>query len=635
MFREQRIASRRSRIAEKIATLHAGEATGDDKAVSKEELGKGRQQVSDSQSRLLKLKTERDLDVSAVRVTGDERESQRRSKEEEERQVLRERLLTEAESSVQLNAEVASRWGHLFRLEVPQELHQEMLSQQAACDTIIASKDAIVAAMRSELHDKDDEYVRMLKQQGEDVDLLLLNMGKQLEDMQTAYRNELAQIDDAYMQERAEVVKSNRVEVEGLFDKRSSAEQAFLERYMAAAEAYERQLEDLRCADAEDYNLLKVRLETDIQTLEQHLESMRAAYQLNQEKLDYNYRVLLERDAENQATITQQKRKISKQRDLLSTLMQRYSQHEKKFAEANMRLTEEYKHITEHFKDLQAKFSHFQQADLNKYQAIWQMKQEEVHAVAHKLLAADRVIHEQQLGWQWQGPDEDALLAGPHSPQATRTLAGCMKKTSSQKAGKEEEQAAEEAVSQDEVTTRLQEPTYFGALQLLCDEAGFLVDSKAHKMLASLPKHQDEQLVHAESVVKALGVTDGASFDALMAALSVGEPEGTGSQSMGDPTLIHPADAVNRLRDFVEAENEQEQEYWQRLGNVVDDKLCRVYGAIEKNLQSYHQLLKDRASGLRQVEQMQQANQELRALLNQYLASPVNKELQIPPTQVL
>ncbi len=70
---------------------------------------------------------------------------------------------------------------------------------------------------------------------------------------------------------------------------------------------------------------MSCRLETDIQTLEQHLESMRAAYQLNQEKLDYNYRVLLERDAENQATITQQKRKISKQRDLLSTLMVSHS----------------------------------------------------------------------------------------------------------------------------------------------------------------------------------------------------------------------------------------------------------------------------------------------------------------------
>ena len=69
---------------------------------------------------------------------------------------------------------------------------------------------------------------------------------------------------------------------------------------------------------------------------------------------------------------------------------------------------------------------------------IWQMKQEEVHSVAHKLLAADRVIHEQQLGWQWQGPDEDALLAGPHSStQGARTLTGSKKKSSSQKASSE------------------------------------------------------------------------------------------------------------------------------------------------------------------------------------------------------
>ena len=46
---------------------------------------------------------------------------------------------------------------------------------------------------------------------------------------------------------------------------------------------------------------------------------------------------------------------------------------------------------------------------------------------------------------------------------------------------------------------------------------------------------------------------------------------------------------------------EQELEYWQRLGNVVDEKLCRVYGAVERNLQSYHQLLKDRSNGLREV----------------------------------
>jgi dynein regulatory complex protein 1 len=43
--------------------------------------------------------------------------------------------------------------------------------------------------------------------------------------------------------------------------------------------------------------LVGCRLESDIAVLEQHLETMRATYQLNAEKLEYNYRVLLERDA--------------------------------------------------------------------------------------------------------------------------------------------------------------------------------------------------------------------------------------------------------------------------------------------------------------------------------------------------
>ena len=196
------------------------------------------------------------------------------------------------------------------------------------------------------------------------------------------------------LQERSELIKAHGGEMEKLFEKRGQMEQAFLEHFLATAEDYQKQLEEMRSADAEDYNVLKVRseqlcssvsacqmlegsqcshgpamqghitmlatcnhsrhgyrqsqpmqssavstlaaclsglpsrdpawqcrLETDIQNLEQHLEAMRATYQLNQEKLEYNFRVLTERDAENQATINQQKRKISRQRDVLSVMM--------------------------------------------------------------------------------------------------------------------------------------------------------------------------------------------------------------------------------------------------------------------------------------------------------------------------
>ena len=71
-----------------------------------------------------------------------------------------------------------------------------------------------------------------------------------------------------------------------------------------------------------------------------------------------------------QATINQQKRKISRQRDILSSLKARYAETDKRYIEENMRLTDEYKRITEQFKDLQGKFRHFEQVDTRKYAEV-------------------------------------------------------------------------------------------------------------------------------------------------------------------------------------------------------------------------------------------------------------------------
>ena len=196
------------------------------------------------------------------------------------------------------------------------------------------------------------------------------------------------------------------------------------------------------------------------------METMLATYQLNIEKLDYNYRVLVERDHENTATINQQKRKIARQRDLLTGLksrcaaapepdpvfstvhawlqcyrrwcllllqyqmhtrayacicvhtcasdvpVYRYHETDRKLHEENMKLTGEYKRITEQFKDLQLKFRHFEVVDSKKYDDVWKMKEVEVVALAKKIMAADKVLHEQQLGLKWRGPNEDVRI-GP------------------------------------------------------------------------------------------------------------------------------------------------------------------------------------------------------------------------------
>eukprot|EP00878_Enallax_costatus_P036142 GHUV01040468.1.p1 GENE.GHUV01040468.1~~GHUV01040468.1.p1 ORF type:complete len:124 (-),score=40.52 GHUV01040468.1:575-946(-) len=80
---------------------------------------------------------------------------------------------------------------------------------------------------------------------------------------------------------------------------------------------------------------------------------------------------------------------------------------------------------------------------------------------------------------------------------------------------------------------------------------------------------------------------------------------------------------------------EREKRYWERLTTAVSDKVIRVWGRLESQLENYHSLLVQRSEGLAAISSLQQQNDELRMLLNQYLNSKINTELKIPPTAAL
>ncbi len=54
--------------------------------------------------------------------------------------------------------------------------------------------------------------------------------------------------------------------------------------------------------------------------METDLQQMKATYQLNMEKLEYNFQVLKRRDEENTLTRSQQKRKITQLQDVHNRL---------------------------------------------------------------------------------------------------------------------------------------------------------------------------------------------------------------------------------------------------------------------------------------------------------------------------
>jgi len=634
--REARIVARRQRIEARIGA----KADGEDKA-RRERTGEGgseesrsKTQVAETRSRIDRIKTTGNAEVTKVRIMGDSRENERRISEEVNRQGRRQKLLYEAESSARQNAAVAMKWSALFDKEIPQELLQEIEMQRDTCDRIIQSKDRLIKEFKTELKAKDDEYVKSLKKQAEDIDLLLERMGRQYGMLRKAFEDELDDVETAFMQERHELMTANGTELTSLMERRKEQEEQYMEARRGRVEEHQLQLQAQRVYDAEAYNILKIKMETEIQTLEQQLEEMRATYQLNQEKLDYNYRVLVERDSENTNTIKQQKKKLTRMADVLSSLKAKYAREERRYKQENQDLTEEYKRITEQFKDLQNKFQHFEVADTNRYRDVWQMNEEGITELMRKVLQADKIVHEQQLGLNWFPPSEHIFQAGSQGGAAGQRATGAAD------GGEGEGGPISRGQMDNENIKRM--------LELLCNEAGFLVEGKIQKLLEPLPP-DEQNLLKIDSILKVLGVEGAADVEKLLSYFLA---------DADNHELIHPNDAIKAIKAFVEehqAERQrggdtvktakreagqevtrrEEREFWERMASIISDKTFRVWNALEKALQKYNALVSARSSTIDQVAELQQQNGELKALLNQYLSSKINEDLHVPPTQVI
>jgi dynein regulatory complex protein 1 len=647
---DDRIAARRKRAEAKLR-LEKEEAEGKKTKNDEiqEEASQGKQQVADSNAVLERVKTDTWDKLTDIRVSFDSQENQRRIIEENNRLDRYEALQIEAVTSGRKNAAIEMKWADLLNMDIPQELHEQLQMQKNACAQIIESKDRRIRDFQTELKNKDEEYVKMLKQQSTDITGLIQGMRDQYHMLRQNYEKQLEDIEGAFEKERSDVMRKNKDEIDELFERRRQMEETeFLERRQERERDFQQQIEDLRTHNADDYNKCKIALEKGIQELEQHLEKMNSTYTLNKEKLEYNLQVLSERNKEHTAIQSSYKNRLNKLRETLNNLVQRYHTLDGKYKIENITLTEDYKRLTKQFKDLQEKYHHFEQADEKKFREVWEMNEEEVRVLVDKVLKADRLLHEQQLGHEWIQPKQEQLDAELETFSESGTTTG--KST-----------AIESAEMGQSVSGKFSSTKVKKVLDLVKEETQFLLDIKVREQIQSIPAEQKD-VVQIDAILRYIGVESQEDVDLLVTTFYNGQDE-------DDEALIVEADDVlNLLKEFIqEKENQrsadvvpdkkkkartqqmgseseaekkarvrrEERKFWEKKGHVIPDMNFRVWRALDVALRRYYSLLQVRSKAIDSAVNMQKQNEELKQLLDQYLGSKVNEELQVPPTHVI
>ena len=163
---------------------------------------KGKQQAAQSAEAVRQLLEKAQEAAEAVRAGAEARSEQHREACDGEEAALRERVAAEAEASRAENSSIDLEWEQLQGVAVPQELHAGIQAVSAHCQRVLDSKDAMLAAARRLLSQRDEQYVRLLQAQGEETDALIAAMRGQQERCRAAQEAELEAVEAAYLQVR-------------------------------------------------------------------------------------------------------------------------------------------------------------------------------------------------------------------------------------------------------------------------------------------------------------------------------------------------------------------------------------------------------------------------------------------------
>ena len=138
---------------------------------------------------------------------------------------------------------------------------------------------------------------------------------------------------------------------------------------------------------------------------------------------------------------------------------------------------------------------HFELSDAQKFEEVWQMKEQDVQQLLSILLTADKVISEQQLGFLWFPPSHDALQRKFEEGKRRALAAG--KKRADAGVGEDDimqlTAASSERVQEVRSMARLLHVMLAvpharaQVLKLLVDESGYLMDSKAITLFPPQP----------------------------------------------------------------------------------------------------------------------------------------------------
>ncbi|XP_071335511.1 dynein regulatory complex protein 1 isoform X2 [Trachinotus anak] len=633
--------------------------------------------VKITSQRITNLQRDLTAFVTNIQTAADARESMRRKEVDEARKIRLERLENHVKSSQEKFEEITRGWSIVKEKATLQELREAQNSQQQLCALLLEDKKKFINDLQQEMKVGDERYVKDLRKEAEELDLMIERMEDHMKTLKKAYREEMDQIKRVYQQQSEVVLTRDVTEWDQLMKELWEKEQERLEQRKEKVEEYEAILKRVTLETMETKHIRQLEKNAKIQVVERENQQKKGKQMIEKvveirQKFEYQ---------ESKVHLACMKSRITSLQTEMKNLETQYASHVKRIRETRRHLSKQIKCSIDQYERIQKKIKHFAVADAVKFEEMWLTVEAEVKQLIERALVIDSLICKHHLGLAWERPPMAFMeLSGPiqHQKEASQDVSPqfhtgralqCsqskgMMDASDGLGATHGEMCMEGSVGQGESNVEVEDKklpmdTLKKVMEVLCDEVGFLIEDALPKVLA--PLEQGEQtIVKIGSLLCSFGLEDEdvpklAHFllkykdqqkeqtedvcGELGESSDQAEAVETRSTSNLTSDLIHPNHVLPALKSFlkqhmrvnqqssflqVKARDSLEDEaYWESMGNIISEDKIKLWEVAEDTLNQYLEVLTEISELVPEAEGLWQQNTELQMLLQQSLVSRV------------
>lgn len=359
-----------------------------------------------SKDRLEQRKATSMQKVSSYRINTENREGERRKHFERRCQERAQAYQHAKETWSRMDKQIATNWEECSHKTSAWETKEALEEQQKCCSELFKSKMDLIHNYNHHRRLNDDVHTSSLKDHAEKLKALRGTIELELSEMQKSFSEEFEAVEEAYIDDRARLLESNKEELAALLLTKSNLEAHHIKTKQIRIDADKSDIDAARKQGAEEHAELKTRLEKQVQELEQKLEKAKVSHRLNADRLDYDLRMLTTRNEEATVTIKKHKKRLVKSKEAFNKSRDQYWETEVKGGKNIATMSKDCRVLDTRWKSLRTKSRRFEKNEESKYRALLDMHVDDLSVLALRIKTYEKQIV-QSLGQKVTQPSGD------------------------------------------------------------------------------------------------------------------------------------------------------------------------------------------------------------------------------------